>query len=116
MILVSNDHIRGFMEHIQKADKPILKMSREQGVYSFDMWVPKGPDPNRMDRGAVSTHNRYAALAESGGRLDHRVCPQQSRSYVSKDGAESGGRLDYRVCPQQPRQHMDFVRLGTDLF
>ena len=40
-------------------------MNREQGVYSFDLWIRRTGGPVAT----VSTHNRYGALDEAQNRM-----------------------------------------------
>ena len=56
--------MRGLIGKLEATGQPVLRMNREKGVYSFDMWVHRAEGPIA----AVSTHNRYEALDEAQGR------------------------------------------------
>ena len=56
---------KGFIGRLEATDQPVLRMNREQGVYSFDMWVHRAEGPVAT----VSTHNRYDALDEAQDRM-----------------------------------------------
>ena len=62
--IVSQDSARGMVRLLESTDKPVLKMNREQGVYGFDVWVPRrGGQGN-----SIPTHNRYSHLEEEDER------------------------------------------------
>ena len=62
--IVPSENLKGLIGKLESTDQPVLRMNREQGVYSFDMWVHWAEGPVAT----VSTYNRYDALDEAQGR------------------------------------------------
>ena len=56
--IVPSENLKGLIGRLEATDQPVLRMNREQGVYSFDMWVHRAEGPVAT----ISTHNRYDAL------------------------------------------------------
>ena len=59
--IVPTENLKGLIGKLEAKDQPVLRMNREQGVYSFDMWVHRAKGPVAT----VSTHNKYWALDEA---------------------------------------------------
>ena len=62
--IVPTESLKGLIGRLEQTDQPVLRMNREQGVYNFDMWVPK-PDGQVA---AVRTQNRFEVLGEAHDR------------------------------------------------
>ena len=62
--IVPTESLKGLIGRLERTDQPVLRMNREQGVYNFDMWVPK-PDGQVS---AVRTQNRFEVLGEAQDR------------------------------------------------
>ena len=50
------DYMRATIDKMEKEEGKALKMSRENGVYSFNLWTPKPP--------ARKLQNRFEVLQE----------------------------------------------------
>ena len=59
--IVPTESLAKTLNQLEHTSHPMLKLNREMGVYSFDMWVHKGgPEARR-----VHTHNRFRTLEEA---------------------------------------------------
>ena len=62
--IVPSENLKGLIGRLETTDQPVLRMNREHGVYSFDMWVHRAGGPVAT----VSTYNRYGVLDETQDR------------------------------------------------
>ena len=58
--MVPTESIAKTLGQLEHTSHPMLKLNREMGVYSFDMWVHKGESEARR----VPLHNKFRALEE----------------------------------------------------
>ena len=56
--IVPTESLAKTLNQLEHTSHPMLKLNREMGVYSFDMWVHKGDREARR----VHTHNRFQTL------------------------------------------------------
>ena len=62
--IVPAESLKGIIGKLENTDQPVLRMNREQGVYSFDMWVHR----SEKETPAVKVQNRFEVLEENGHR------------------------------------------------
>ena len=55
--VVPGEYMKEVMGRLEKMDKSTLRMSRENGVYNFNLWIPKPPK-------GVMVKNRFEALQD----------------------------------------------------